>query len=378
MSLWESLLDDINALKNKKPPSDDDAPRLRSLLRQVNELTGAAGSPAPAATKPIGDVAAGSHGSATLAGGQGGDDLNGPTAGEEKKWLPSPSDGGVNHLAKARREALDSGDQGRIDGANNALSHYSPDDQKRIGEAAGLMVKRGRKGEVVLTIPRRADDGHAGPIDPRRLTGEQVYDAIRMPRDSSAFVKGDWKERMEGTLAALAELEKSDPDKAAAIWQKVRTLHEERDDWHARWDYIKSVLPATVRDGFLRDASRYRQMTPEERNDFARRFRPYERQDPKFHEAIWGAIRYEAVGEEIKAGPKFLTMKELEERIKKRKDLQDIAGKVLDVAIDPRKPPSPYALLAALLAAGVYTYAWKSGKNAQTDVDRRLQVQAKP
>jgi hypothetical protein len=29
-------------------------------------------------------------------------------------------------------------------------------------------------------------------------------------------------------------------------------------------------------------------------------------------------------------------------------------------------------------AAGVYTYAWKSGKNAQTDLDRRRQVQAKP
>jgi hypothetical protein len=73
MSLWESLLDDINALKNKKVPSDDDdAPRLRSLLRQVNELAGAPVPPAPAATKPIGDVAAGSYGSATLAGGQGG------------------------------------------------------------------------------------------------------------------------------------------------------------------------------------------------------------------------------------------------------------------------------------------------------------------
>lgn len=373
MSLWESLLDDINALKNKKVPSDDDAPRLQSLLRQVNELAGAARPAAPAATKPIRDVAAGSYGSSTLAGGQGGDDLNGPATGEEKKWLPSPSDGGVNHLAKARREALDSGDQGRIDGSNNALSDYHPTDRNRIDEAVGRLAQPGRDGEVVLTIPQRADGGNAGPIDARRLTGEQVYDAIRIPRDSSAFAKGGWKETMEGTLAALAELEKSDPDKAAAIWQKVRTLHEERDDWHARWDYIESVLPATVRDGFLRDASRYRQMPPEERNDFARRFRPYRQDDPKFHEAVWDAIRYEAVGEEIMAGPKFLTMKELEERIKNRKDLQDdAAGFLLPDRVSGKIP------LTALLAAGVGVFAWKSGKNAQRDLDRRRQVQAKP
>lgn len=178
---------------------------------------------------------------------------------------------------------------------------------------------------------------------------------------------------MEGTLAALAELEKTDPDKAAAIWQKVRTLHEERDDWHARWDYIKSVLPATVRDGFLRDASRYRQMPPDERNEFARRFRPYRQDDPKFHEAVWDAIRYEAVGEEIMAGPKFLTMKELEERIKNRKDLQDdAAGILLPNRVSGKIP------LTALLAAGVGVFAWKSGKNAQGDLDRRRQVQAKP
>lgn len=43
MSLRESLLDAINALKNRKVPSEDDAPKFRSLLGPVNEEAGESG-----------------------------------------------------------------------------------------------------------------------------------------------------------------------------------------------------------------------------------------------------------------------------------------------------------------------------------------------
>lgn len=76
-SLWESLLDDINKLKEKDPPSADDAPRVQSLLRQVAELTGTGRAATSVAANPIGDVVAGSSGSRALTGGQGGDRLAG-------------------------------------------------------------------------------------------------------------------------------------------------------------------------------------------------------------------------------------------------------------------------------------------------------------